>query len=262
MPAIVVIPARYGASRFPGKPLTLIAGKPMIQHVYENARRAARVHGAYVATDDQRISSVVQAFGGNAVMTSAAHQSGTDRIAEAVKRISESGVPIGPNDVIVNVQGDEPLMQPAMIDQVIALMDDSNAAIGTLAKPIDDAASIYNPNIVKAVIARNGYALYFSRAPVPYHRDLFASGERGLSETVVRNVRMLRHVGIYAYRRAALEVFSLFDPSPLEAIEKLEQLRALENGLPIKVGITDIDTIGVDTPEDLERVELWLSTSS
>ncbi len=261
MPAIVVIPARFEASRFPGKPLTSLAGKPMIQHVYENAARAQRVNAVIVATDSDRIAEAVRAFGGSAVMTSDAHQSGTDRIAEAVRILTEDGMLIGAEDVVVNVQGDEPLLNPAMVDEVIGLMDDPRADIGTLAKRISDVEDLFNPNVVKVVFGPDGYALYFSRAPIPYHRDLFIRGSEGLPDEKLAEVSMYRHCGIYAFRRRSLERFAQLPPARLEQIEKLEQLRALENNTAIKVGITEHTTIGVDTPEDLERVKQWLSTS-
>ncbi|KAF0179156.1 MAG: 3-deoxy-manno-octulosonate cytidylyltransferase (CMP-KDO synthetase) [Nitrospirae bacterium] len=262
MPAIVVIPARFGASRFPGKPLASLAGKPMIQHVYENAARAKRAQAVFVATDSEQIAEAVRAFGGAAVMTSDAHQSGTDRIAEAVQTIMAGGMFLGIDDIIVNVQGDEPLLNPAMVDEVISVMKDPKAEIGTLVKRIDKAEDLFNPNVVKTVFSHDGYALYFSRAPIPYHRDLFARWGTTFSDEQLADVIMYKHYGIYAYRRGTLERFAKMLPTPLEQTEKLEQLRALEQNIAIKVGITDFNTIGVDTPEDLERVRQWLSISS
>ncbi len=262
MPAIVVIPARFGASRFPGKPLASLAGKPMVQHVYENARRAQRVQAVFVATDSDHIAEAVRAFGGAVVMTSVEHLTGTDRIAEAVRVITVGGMPLGADDVVVNVQGDEPLLNPAMVDEVVGLMDDSKAEIGTLAKHISDAADLFNPNVVKVVFGPDGYAFYFSRAPIPYPRDLFVTGGEPRPEEKLAEASLYRHCGIYAFRRRTLERFSQLPPARLEQIEKLEQLRALENNITVKVGITEHISIGVDTPEDLERVKQWLSTSS
>jgi len=262
MPAIVVIPARFGATRFPGKPLASLHGKPIVQHVYENAGSARRIDAVFVATDSERIADAVRGFGGRVLMTSDQHQSGTDRIAEAVDRIVEGGMELSPQDVIVNVQGDEPMMRAEMIDQVVALMDDPQADIGTLVRQIQSPEDVFNPNVVKAVFGPDGYALYFSRAPVPYHRDIFVRGRDHLSPEELAQVCMYRHYGIYAFRKASLERFAGLAPTALEQAEKLEQLRALENGMSICIGITDFDTIGVDTPEDLERVQQWSSTSS
>lgn len=262
MPAIVVIPARFGASRFPGKPLASLAGKPMIQHVYENAARAQRIQGVFVATDSDKIAEAVKAFGGSAIMTSDAHQSGTDRIAEAVHKIIAGGMALVADDIVVNVQGDEPLLIPAMVDEVVALMDDGRAEIGTLVKRIETVEDMFNPNVVKAVFSPDGYALYFSRAPIPYHRDQFVRGCGIIAAGQMADITLYKHYGIYAYRRHTLERFAGLPPTRLEQTEKLEQLRALENSIPIKIGITNHTTIGVDTPEDLERVKQWLNTSS
>lgn len=261
MPAIVVIPARFGATRFPGKPLASLHGKPIVQHVYENAGGARRIDAVFVATDSERIADAVRGFGGRVLMTSDQHQSGTDRIAEAVDRIVAGGMELSPQDVIVNVQGDEPMMRAEMIDQVVALMDDPRADIGTLVRQIRSPEDVFNPNVVKAVFGPDGYALYFSRAPVPYHRDLFVRGREHLSPEGFAQVCMYRHYGIYAFRKTSLQRFAGLAPTALEQAEKLEQLRALENGLSIRIGITDYETIGVDTPEDLERVQQWSSTS-
>lgn len=261
MPAIVVIPARFGATRFPGKPLASLNGKSIIQHVYENASGASRVDAVFVATDNDQIADVVRGFGGLVLMTSDQLQSGTDRVAEAVRQIVAGGMRLAPDDVIINVQGDEPMMHAEMIDQAIGLMDDPKTDIGTLVRQIQSPEDIFNPNVVKAVFGPDGYALYFSRAPIPYHRDLFLQGQQ-VSPEVFEGVCMYRHYGIYAFRKASLEKFAALAPTTLEQAEKLEQLRALENSMTIRIGITDHDTIGVDTPEDLERVKLWLSTSS
>lgn len=240
MKAAVVIPVRYGSTRFPGKALAPLSGKPLIQHVYENSKGSLLAGDVVVATDSESIFDAVASFGGRAVMTSAEHPSGTDRCAEAALQMD--------CDIIVNVQGDEPFVRPAMIDDVIGLLKDEGASIGTLVKRISDSGEAHDPNIVKAVFDRQGFALYFSRAPVPYHRD-------GWTE-----ISAYKHIGIYGYRKEALMRLSGMKPSPLEEIERLEQLRALENGMRIKVKETFFETIGVDTPEDLERAEKWLNT--
>lgn len=233
-----VIPARYGAQRFPGKPLANIAGKPLVQRVYEQARQA-RLDEIVVATDDTRILEAVEAFGGNAVMTSADCPSGTDRAAEVARQF--------PCDLIVNIQGDEPLMKPAMIDQLVTGMAESPAFVmGTLARPVESPEVWANPNVVKVVFGVNGNALYFSRCPVPFVRDAngaFASGKAH------------KHIGIYAYRKDFLLKFVTLPQSELEKTEKLEQLRALENGFGIRVWVTPHDSIGVDRPEDVGLVE-------
>lgn len=225
----------------------------MIQHVYERVRRAKRVQDVFVATDDQRIYDTVEGFGGTAVMTSGAHQSGTDRIAEAV---TKRGIP--EDAVIVNVQGDEPMIMPEMVDEVIEVMEDERASMGTLARRIEQAEEIGDPNVVKVVFNGDGYALYFSRSPIPYHRD---GNELSSPHTSLITHYYFKHIGIYAYRRNVLMRFAKLPPSRLEQIEKLEQLRALEHGFTIKVKETVFETIGVDTPKDLERVEQCLNLS-
>ncbi|HWR90702.1 MAG TPA: 3-deoxy-manno-octulosonate cytidylyltransferase [Dissulfurispiraceae bacterium] len=278
MPAIVLIPARYASTRFPGKPLCHLFGKPLIQHVYERAGRASRIRDVFVATDSEAIFETVRQFGGSAIMTSEHHQSGTDRIAEAVNLLRREGYPVGAADIIVNVQGDEPMIEPGMVDEVVQIMDDGRASIGTLVRKIDSAEDLIDPNVVKAVFSEGGFALYFSRAPVPYDRDMFhISRKQGRGDLTGKGkgcvtalisvprpdaVTLYKHIGIYAYRPDVLERLSGLQPSRLERIEKLEQLRALENGLAIKVKETTYETIGVDTPEDLERVIQCLSTSS
>lgn len=259
MSAVAIIPARYASTRFPGKPLASLAGKPMIQHVYEQVRRASRIEEVVVATDNTAIEAAVIAFGGRAVLTSPTHPSGTDRVAEAAQKLEREGRMF---DVVVNVQGDEPLIRPGMVDQVVGLMDDGRASIATLAKRIGDVIEITDPNVVKVAFDREGFALYFSRSPVPYHRDLFAEGTSGLTASALHKVRMFKHIGIYAYRRDVLMRYAGLEPTWLEECEKLEQLRALAHRVAIKVGETTYDTCGVDTPEDLARVEKCLSTSS
>lgn len=262
MAAVIVIPARYDSTRFPGKPLAPLRGKPLIQHVYENCCGAARAREVVVATDSERIAEAVRDFGGTAVMTSPEHQSGTDRVAEAVRSLG--------CDIIVNVQGDEPLIRPVMIDDVIDLLSDSSADIGTLVKKITDPAEILAPHVVKAVFRADGFALYFSRSPIPFCRDSWIFRQRGSAGSLEVGTpafaspgqAWFKHIGIYGYRRDVLFKFTGLPPAPLEETERLEQLRALEHGFTIKVRETAFETIGVDTPEDLERVETWLSSSS
>lgn len=238
MAAAVIIPARYESTRFPGKPLVPLMGKPLIQHVYENSTGSRLASTVLVATDSDEIYRCVLGFGGRAVMTSSAHASGTDRCAEAARTVD--------CDIIVNVQGDEPLVRPEMIDSVIGLLEgDETAHIGTLLRSSDDPGEFNDPNVVKAVVDGQGFAVYFSRAPVPYRMDGGSSGGSRL---------FLKHVGIYGYRRETLFALSGMEPTGLEKMEGLEQLRALENGMRIKTAETEFETIGVDTPEDLERV--------
>ena len=262
MPATIIIPVRYASTRFPGKPLYPLLGRPLIEHVYERVRRATRVQEVFVATDHKLIYTAVEAFGGKAIMTSDKHRSGTDRIAEAVIKIGDAGYKIQEDDIVVNVQGDEPLIMPEMVDDVVGVMEDARASIGTLVKRINAVNEITDPNIVKVAFNREGFALYFSRAPIPYHRDV--TGDRGYTIHDIRmhRVNIFKHIGIYAYKRDTLMSFSRLAPSRLEEAEKLEQLRALENGFNIKVKETFFETIGVDTPEDLERVHKCLSTFS
>ncbi|MEK6693460.1 MAG: 3-deoxy-manno-octulosonate cytidylyltransferase [Nitrospirota bacterium] len=234
---VAIIPARYNSTRLPGKPLLDILGKPMIQHVWERARKAGKIERVIVATDDEGVYNAVTAFGGEAAMTSKNHLSGTDRVAEVISGFTFE------TEIIVNVQGDEPMIDPDMIDQVVKLLqNDSRASIGTLCRKTEDNKEIMDPNIVKVVFDKEGFALYFSRSPIPYNRDGHGS------------VSYYKHLGIYSYRRDALLRLSSMNPTPLEKTEKLEQLRALENGFRIKVSETDTDTIGVDTIEDLEKV--------
>lgn len=251
MKAIIVIPARYDSTRFPGKPIAPLKGKPLIQHVYENSKAAAYAHDVIVATDSETIFERVLSFGGKAVMTSSEHTSGTDRVAEVARDME--------CDIIVNVQGDEPLIRPQMIDDTINILSDGSADIGTLVKKIEEPGEILDPNVVKAAFSEDGFALYFSRAPIPYHRDEW----KDLDKFKIQDskFKIYKHIGIYSYRRDVLLRLTDMKPSRLEEIEKLEQLRALENGFRIKVKKTSFETIGVDSPEDLERVEKWLSLS-
>lgn len=253
MQAIVIIPVRYNSTRFPGKPLAMILGKPVIQHVYENALRAKEINRVIVATDHDEIYRAVEAFGGEAQMTSPQCPSGSDRVAAVAKKLD--------CDIIVNVQGDEPLLKSDMIDMTVNLLKNSDAHMGTLAKKIENKEEIMDPNTVKVVFDQKGNALYFSRSPIPFYRDIFPAN-KNFPDSIFSLITMYKHIGIYSYRRDALLQLTNLPPSRLEKAEKLEQLRALENGLTIKVAVTGSDTIGVDTPEDLERVKKWLSTSS
>ncbi|MBC3952270.1 3-deoxy-manno-octulosonate cytidylyltransferase [Pseudomonas folii] len=246
----VVIPARFGSSRFPGKPLKEIAGKPMIQHVWEQARKssAARV---VVATDDARIVEACKAFGAEVLLTREDHNSGTDRLAEVATQLG-----LEADAIVVNVQGDEPMIPPAVIDQVAAnLAAHPEARMSTLAEPIDDVAALFNPNVVKVVSDINGLALTFSRAPLPWARDALARDR----EQLPAGVPYRRHIGIYAYRAGFLHDFVSWGPCRLEDTENLEQLRALWHGIRIHVAdALEAPPAGVDTPEDLERVRRLL----
>lgn len=242
----VVIPARYASSRLPAKPLKDIAGKPMIQHVYERARESAATQ-VIIATDDERIEQAARAFGATVCMTSPDHQSGTDRLQEVV---SQLGLP--DDAIVVNVQGDEPLIPPEVINQVAQnLAGDGSASVATLCEPIESVEDFCNPNIVKVVMDTHGRALYFSRAPIPYPRDAFAGEGRALPENFVAR----RHIGIYAYRVGLLHRFVTWDQAPLERFESLEQLRVMWQGESIHVAeVCRPVPGGVDTELDLDRV--------
>ncbi len=235
---VAIIPARYQSTRLPGKPLVDIAGRPMIEHVYRRALEASGVDRVLVATDDARIRDAVVAFGGEAVMTRSDHASGTDRLAEVA-----SGLDC---DLVVNVQGDEPMIVPAAIDQALAVFADApHVLMSTLRRPIDDPRDLHDPNVVKVVVDRHGDALYFSRAPIPWARQAahhFAPGPT------------FKHVGLYVYRRACLLRLASLAPTALEQAEALEQLRALEHGIRIRTVETRHDSIGVDTADDLDAV--------
>jgi 3-deoxy-manno-octulosonate cytidylyltransferase (CMP-KDO synthetase) len=248
----VVIPARFASQRLPGKPLRTIAGKPMVQWVHERAV-ASGAQRVWIATDDPRIEKAGRAFGANVQLTSADHQSGTDRIAELARALKWAAT-----DVVVNVQGDEPLLPPALIRQVASLLQSSpQAGVATLATPIRSLQEFLDPNVVKVAAAADGRALYFSRAPVPWHRE----GVREVAQT--RYDGSLRHVGLYAYRVSALDRLSRLAPTFLEVTEKLEQLRALENGIAIAVAVAcELPGRGVDTEEDLQAVESELASSA
>ena len=243
MNVIAIIPARYGSTRLDGKPLLDIGGKPMVQWVYERAKKAKLIRDVMVATDDKRVMSAVERFGGKAVMTSSSHRSGTDRIAEAAGSLNA--------DVIVNVQGDEPLIEPEMIDEAIKpLLAESSLLISTLKTRIANEEELKDPNVVKVVTDREGFALYFSRYPIPYERERSQKSE---VRSQKKNIHY-KHIGLYIYRRDFLLQFAKMKPTPLEDAEKLEQLRVLENGYKIKVVETKYNSIGVDTKEDLEKV--------
>ncbi len=240
---IAFIPARYRSTRFPGKPLALISGKPMIQHVYERAQACPELDETYVATDDQRIYTCVEGFGGRAIMTSEDHQSGTDRIAEAAQRLN-----LGPRDIVVNIQGDQPLFHPSILaDLIRPLNEDPSLPMSTLMHRIRENEEIQDPNKVKVVVDSNGYALYFSRLPIPFIRD---KGSRP---------QHYKHIGMYAYRKEFLLTFTGLPCGTLEGVEKLEQLRALEHGFRIKVTETPFHSIDVDVPEDVAKVEKQLA---
>lgn len=244
----VVIPARFDSSRLPGKPLADIDGKPMIQHVYERAQESGAAE-VIVATDDKRIADAVKAFGGTAVMTSTDHRSGTERLAEVIDLMA-----LADDEVVVNVQGDEPQIPPQIIRQVAEnLASQRNAPMATLAVPMEDVAEVFNPNAVKVVLDANGYALYFSRAPIPYDREQFMNADA--DHQVQLSEGYLRHVGIYAYRAGFIHRYAEWPASPLERLESLEQLRVLWYGERIHVAQAIASPpAGVDTAEDLERV--------
>jgi len=246
MKFIAIIPARFASTRFPGKPLAMLGGKPVIQRVYEQA--VSVLDEAYVATDDERIFQTVTGFGGQAVMTRADHKSGTDRIEEAVEKLETDA------DVIINIQGDEPFVQASQIETLCHLFDAPETQIGTLGKPFETMEAVLNPNSPKIVCDRRGFALYFSRSVIPYVRNKE-------QQEWLQHFPFLKHLGLYAYRREVLREVTQLPQSPLELAESLEQLRWLENGYRIRVGKTDVETVGIDTPEDLERAEQFLRQS-
>ena len=254
MKFIAIIPARYASTRFPGKPLAELGGKPVIQRVYEQA--VSVLGEAYVATDDERIFNKVEEFGGRAVMTRTDHKSGTDRIEEAVEKISrsENSGARYEDSVIINVQGDEPFIQRSQIETLCQLFDDPQTQIGTLGKRFDSIEAMENPNSPKIVTDVNGFALYFSRSVIPFIRG------KEKSEWM-QQYPFLKHLGIYAYRREVLAEITKLPQSPLEIAESLEQLRWLQNGYRIRVGETTVETVGIDTPEDLQRAEAFLTES-
>lgn len=243
MKFIAIIPARYSSSRFPGKPLALLDGKTVIEHVYEQVTR--QIAEAWVATDDERIFDTVKGFGGKAVMTRKDHKSGTDRIEEAAEKTNTDA------DVIVNIQGDEPFIQPSQIETVCRQFDDPSTQIATLGKPFSSMEAVENPNSPKIVTDVNGFALYFSRSVIPFVRGIGR-------DQWLDHYPYLKHLGIYAYRREVLHEITSLPQSSLEKAESLEQLRWLQNGYRIRVGITNVETVGIDTPDDLRRAEDFL----
>ncbi len=249
MKFIAIIPARFASTRFPGKPLALLAGKTIIQRVYEQARKA--IDDVFVATDDERIANAVEKFGGKAVMTSPDHRSGTDRIKEAAIKLGMRA------DVIINIQGDEPFIHPEQITTVCKCFDYDNVQIATLGKPFGNKAVfdlLSNPNSPKIVVDNNSFAMYFSRSIIPFVR----SKEK---DAWPSSFPFLKHIGLYAYRTEVLKEITALPQSSLEIAENLEQLRWLQNGYKIKVGITDAETIGIDTPDDLKRAEIFLGSN-
>ncbi|MUG68370.1 3-deoxy-manno-octulosonate cytidylyltransferase [Paenibacillus campinasensis] len=240
MKVVAVIPARYGSTRFPGKPLATIQGKTMIEHVYTKVLAARKIDEVWVATDDQRIVDEVSSFGGKCILTSANHQTGTDRIAECAESLAA--------DIIINVQGDEPLIKGSMIDRLVEAFEDHNdLKMATFKSKIKDQSTVNDPNIVKVITNQAGFAIYFSRYAIPFNRD----GREDLT--------YFKHLGIYGFKSSFLKEYVSLEQSPLELFESLEQLRALENGIQIKVIDTEETLISVDTPEDLKLVEEYLN---
>lgn len=242
MKIIGIIPARFASTRFPGKPLVKIGQKTMIQRVYEQVSKAQYLDNVLVATDDQRIYKHIQSFNGQVVMTATTHQSGTDRCAEAIQHLTDT------YDIVINIQGDEPFIHPEQIDAVAQLLQsEAHLCIATLAKAITTEAQLFNPNVVKVVIGQQQQALYFSRHPIPYIRKV--EKKQWLSTTT-----FYKHLGLYGYRTPTLQAIAALSPARLERLESLEQLRWLEHGYSIGVGITTLEAIGIDTPEDLNRI--------
>ena len=242
-----IIPARYASTRFPGKSLALLGGKTVIERVYRQVSEV--IDEVYVATDDERIFRHVESFGGRAVMTSDHHRSGTDRIEEAVGKIGTQA------DIIINVQGDEPFIQPSQIATLCRQFDDPTTQIATLGKPFTAMEAVENENSPKIVVDNNGFALYFSRSVIPFVRGIDRREWLG-------KFPFLKHIGLYAYRREVLREVTQLPPSTLEQAESLEQLRWLQNGYRIRVGLTDVETIGIDTPDDLARAEAFITKAS
>jgi len=243
MDAIGVIPARYSSTRFEGKVLADILGKPMLQHVWERAKQALLLDDLIIACDDERVANVAGEFGAKVVLTAKAHASGTDRISEVVNPIDVK--------VVVNIQGDEPLIHPMMIDAVAgALLEDDKVSVATIMKRIEDPQELNDPHIVKVVTDKNNFALYFSRATIPFHAQ----------NSQIKSPIYYKHIGLYGYTKDFLFIYKNLPVSNLESIERLEQLRVLEEGFRIKVIETKYNTIGVDTPEDLEKVKQYLES--
>lgn len=241
MDVIGIIPARYSSVRFEGKVLADIFGKPMIQHVWERAKQSLLLEDLVIACDDERVADVAKVFGAKVVLTAKGHSSGTDRISEVVNPLDVK--------IVINIQGDEPLIHPMMIDAVVqALIDDHEISLATLMKKIEDPKELDDPHVVKVAVDKNNFALYFSRAKIPYLAD----------NSLVKSPVYYKHIGLYGYTKDFLFIYKNLPPSNLEKIEQLEQLRVLEEGFRIKVIETKYDTIGVDTPEDLEKVKQYL----
>lgn len=243
MKYVAIIPARYASTRFPGKPLALLGGKPVIQHVYEQVHKL--ISDVYVATDSNEIYKTVSNFGGQAIMTSPNHKCGTDRVYEAFLQINDY------HDVVVNVQGDEPFIQVSQLHELIECFKDEHTQIATLGKPFATIEALENPNSPKIVLDNKSFAMYFSRSVIPYIRG------KEKSEWLASHT-FLKHIGVYAYRSDVLKQIIHLPQSSLEKAESLEQLRWLQNGYKIKVGLTNIETIGIDTPADLKKAELFL----
>lgn len=242
MKILGIIPARYASTRFPGKPLTIINGKSMIQRVYEQALKAEMLNDVVVATDDDRIYDAVLSFGGKVVMTSSEHKSGTDRCAEVVKTINDK------YEAVVNIQGDEPFINPEQINQIASLISQKDSQIASLCKPIKDADELFDNNVVKVVFDINGNALYFSRHTIPFMRNV-----ENEARSWMNSHTFYKHIGIYAYKTDVLEQISQLTQSELEMSESLEQLRWLENSYRIIMGITEYESYSIDTPRDVEK---------
>lgn len=241
MEALGVIPARFQSSRFEGKVLADILGKPMLQHVWERAKQALLLDDLIIACDDERIEKIAQDFGAKVVLTSKGHASGTDRICEVVNALNVR--------IVVNIQGDEPLIHPVMIDSVVqTLLDNKSVSVATLMRKIEDPRDINDPNVVKVTVDKNNFALYFSRAGIPYRAE----------NSEVKSPAYYKHIGLYGYTKDFLFIYKNLPPSHLERAECLEQLRILDEGYKIKVIETKYDTIGVDTPQDLEKLKQYL----
>jgi 3-deoxy-manno-octulosonate cytidylyltransferase (CMP-KDO synthetase) len=253
MTSVGIIPARYAASRFEGKVIANIGGKTMIQHVWERAKKAHSLDDLIVAADDDRIIKVVESFGGKAVFTSKSHPSGTDRLREIANPLDV--------DIVVNIQADEPLLHHSMIDNLVDTMcQDKNIVMASLMRKLDSISDLENPNIVKVVVDKNNFALYFSRSPIPFLRDRQQEcPEYGDLRHLTGKLKFYKHIGLYAYTKDFLFTFANLPQSSLEQCEKLEQLRALENGYKIMMVETKYDTIGVDTSEDLDRARAMLA---
>ncbi|OOF64524.1 3-deoxy-manno-octulosonate cytidylyltransferase [Rodentibacter pneumotropicus] len=250
----VIIPARFASSRLPGKPLAEIAGKPMIQHVFEKAQQSG-ANRVIVATDNEKVAAVAQGFGAEVCMTSEQHNSGTERLAEVVAKLA-----VPDDEIIVNIQGDEPLIPPVIVRQVAENLAKFNVNMATLAVKIHEAKELFNPNVVKVLTDKNGYVLYFSRSVIPYDRDQFM-GLQDMAKATLAEI-YLRHIGIYAYRAGFIKKYVQWAPTQLENLEKLEQLRVLWNGERIHVELAkEVPAVGVDTVEDLEKVRSILAAN-